>query len=50
MMSVSDITSARMLVHELDLNVATDADLDFVVNFNLVRSISCAMLYFDFDL
>lgn len=28
--------SERQLVHDLDLSTASDADLDFAVNFNLV--------------
>jgi hypothetical protein len=39
-----DVVSARSLVHELDLSVATDADLDFVVNFDLVSDM-CIYVY-----
>ena len=31
-----DIVSDRVLVHELDLNVASDRDLDFVFPFDIV--------------
>ena len=31
-----DIISKRVLVHELNLHTATDAELDFDVNFKLV--------------
>ena len=34
--SADDVITERLLVHELDLSTATDEDLNFAVNFNLV--------------